>query len=450
MCCGRIGGNSPYGNHQMEEGICTICGYISQCVHANENHDEKCDFCGVMYICPDPFLYYNEYRSGDVMPIRYYLRGEEREGDWYECSIIDRKGTTIKKENGTSFNPSWGYGGCNMLVPENLEDDAYIIRVSLMRNDETEGEKEIWRSEVWVIINSDKGLVAFDKTVEYSIGLVYDVGEMFFNNRTVCMGGLEQYSLVGGTGEGTLNGTDIAVTKPGTFIVKASIPPIPELPFNGGEVTATLTVTCGHNDENKDHKCDICGTTFSGHNLENIPAKNATVTETGNKEYWHCKDCGKYFSDKNGKNSIELADIVTQKLPPEIIEGMGKSLTVGEAKELIFRSNAAFGDFIRVELDGKTLDATNYTVKEGSTIVTLKADCVGSLSAGKHTIGIVSTRGTANTTFTVNAKVVDNDTKSPQTGDNSQMALWIALFFVSGGLLSVTGVYSQKKKRSAR
>ena len=162
-------------------------------------------------------------------------------------------------------------------------------------------------------------------------------------------------------------------------------------------------------------------------------------------------DCGKYFSDKDGKNSIELKDTVTQKLPLEIIEGMGQSLTAGETKELTFRSNAAFGDFIRVELDGKTLDAANYTVKEGSTIVTLKADYVGALSAGEHTIGIVSTSGTATTTLNIKAKTtVDSDTKSVQTGDNSHVALLIALFFVSGGLLTVTGVYGKKKKHSIK
>ena len=52
--------------------------------------------------------------------------------------------------------------------------------------------------------------------------------------------------------------------------------------------------------------------------------------------------------------------------------------------------------------------------------------------------------------------VVNDDTNpdtdaitNPQTGDNSHMALWMALLFVSGGLLTVTGVYS-KKKHSAR
>lgn len=178
-----------------------------------------------------------------------------------------------------------------------------------------------------------------------------------------------------------------------------------------------------------------------------MPAKAATVTETGNKEYWHCKDCRKYFADENGENEINLDNTVIAKLPPEIIEGKEQSITEGEKSELTFRSNAAYSDFIRVTLDGKTLDEKNYTVKEGSTIVTLKEDFVTTLSAGDHIIGIVSTNGTATTTFTVKAKTaVDNDTKSPQTGDNSHMALWIALLFVSGGAVATTGVIKKKKR----
>ena len=180
-------------------------------------------------------------------------------------------------------------------------------------------------------------------------------------------------------------------------------------------------------------------------------AKDAAVTETGNKEYWHSKDYENSFSDKEGKNSIELKDTITAKLPPETIEGTEQSLTAAEKKELTFRSNAVFGDFIRVELDGKTIDEKNYTAEEGSTVVTLKSDYVVTLSAGEHTIGVVSTSDTAAATFSVNAKaVVDNDTKSSQTGDNSHMALRIALLLVSGGALIGTTVISKKRKRSAR
>ena len=142
-------------------------------------------------------------------------------------------------------------------------------------------------------------------------------------------------------------------------------------------------------------------------------------------------------------------DSTISTLPPEIIKGKGQSIVAGENKELSFTSNAAFSDFIRVELDGKTLDEKYYTVKEGSTVVTLKADYVATLSVGEHTIGIVSASGTATTTFTVNAKP-ENNNNSPQTGDNSHRALWFALLFVSGGLLTVTvikGVETEQKRR---
>ena len=243
-------------------------------------------------------------------------------------------------------------------------------------------------------------------------------------------------------------------------------------------VSKTVVLRSEHTDAApKDHICDVCGVTLSehsggeatckdkaiceycgseygeldsnNHNLEKIPAKDATVTATGNKEYWHCKDCGKYFADENGTNEIKLEDTVIAKLPPEIIEGKGQSLTAGEKKELTFRSNAAFSDFIRAQLDGEILDAKYYTAEEGSTIITLNADYVATLSAGEHTIGIVSESGTATTTFTVNAKTaVDNDTKAPQTGDNSHVSLWIAVLLLGGGAVFGTTVVRKKKKHS--
>ena len=206
------------------------------------------------------------------------------------------------------------------------------------------------------------------------------------------------------------------------------------------------------------------------HKLDNIPAKDATVTEIGNKEYWQCKDCKKYFSDEDGNTQIvdieswKTGDGKIDKFTPEIIEGKGQSITTGEKKELTFRSNAAFNDFIRVELDGKELDEKYYTVKEGSTIVTLKEDFVSTLSAGEHIIGIVSTSGTASTTFTVaeSQKPTGNNPNDPtgnnpntgsvnhvsRTGDSNQMVLWLALLFASGILLSVLGIYGNKKKHN--
>lgn len=40
----------------------------------------------------------------------------------------------------------------------------------------------------------------------------------------------------------------------------------------------------------------------------------------GNKEYWTCENCGKYFSDAEGKNKIKLADIVIDAKDHETTE----------------------------------------------------------------------------------------------------------------------------------
>ena len=48
---------------------------------------------------------------------------------------------------------------------------------------------------------------------------------------------------------------------------------------------------------------------------------------------------------------------------------------------------------------------------------------------------------------TVIAKLTD-DTKSPQTGDNSHMAIWMALLFISGGAVIALTVYDRKRRNT--
>ena len=96
-----------------------------------------------------------------------------------------------------------------------------------------------------------------------------------------------------------------------------------------------------------------------------------------------------------------------------------------------------------VKVDGKSVDEKYYTVKEGSTIVTLKAGYLNTLTVGSHTLEIIWTDGSASTAFTVSAQTV---VESPQTGDNNSIALWIALLFVSGIGVLGTAVYGKKRK----
>ena len=61
------------------------------------------------------------------------------------------------------------------------------------------------------------------------------------------------------------------------------------------------------------------------HVLSNVKAKEASCTEDGNKEYWKCANCSKYFSDKDGKTEISENSTV--------IEKTGHSMTHVEAKK---------------------------------------------------------------------------------------------------------------------
>ena len=243
------------------------------------------------------------------------------------------------------------------------------------------------------------------------------------------------------------------------------------------------------------------------HDLKKTEAKDATCTADGNIPYWYCESCGKYFSDENATDEITLAETVVpaaghgetelknqkdatcteagytgdkvcavcgeilekgETIPklahdykdgkctvcgaidstfkPVITAGANSTWQKGTGDGLSFTSNAAFADFLKVQVDGKDLDTSSYTVKEGSTIVNLKASYLETLSVGKHTLAVVSETGTASTEFTIKAAAaVHDDTESPQTGDNSNLMLWIALMLVSGGAL-FTMLFINKKK----
>ena len=95
-------------------------------------------------------------------------------------------------------------------------------------------------------------------------------------------------------------------------------------------------------------------------------------------------------------------------------------------------------------------------VRIGKERVDIEADYLKTLSVGTHKLTVVYTDGECSTNFEVKkaegdktdpAKPAgDKDTTSPQTGDNSNMFLWVALLFVSGGVLTVFSVASKKKR----
>ena len=151
----------------------------------------------------------------------------------------------------------------------------------------------------------------------------------------------------------------------------------------------------------------------------------------------------------------------------KILDGANSDWRQNTEETITIRGNGDFSKFVGVKIDGNTIDAKNYTAKEGSTIITLTTDYLKTLSIGTHTFEIVWTDGSASTNFTVSKNNSGSETRkdddknkndnsgsqtgdnqhitSPQTGDNSHPTLWISLLGASLiGLLAT--LYMRKKK----
>ena len=136
-------------------------------------------------------------------------------------------------------------------------------------------------------------------------------------------------------------------------------------------------------DDNKDHKCDYCGKKLTEH----------TGGKATCKDKAKCEVCGAEYGELDAKNHTDLKHFPATA---------ANKTTEGNI------------EYWYCEGCGKY-----YSDKDGTKEIK-KAD-------------------------TVTAKLKD-DSKSPQTGDTSNLALWIALLFVSGGAAIGTTVVSRKKK----
>ena len=131
----------------------------------------------------------------------------------------------------------------------------------------------------------------------------------------------------------------------------------------------------------------------------------------------------------------------------DILDGAGSSWTQNTDGSLAIRGSGEISKFREVKVDGVIVDPVNYTVTEGSTIITFKPEYLKSLSTGNHSFELVWTDGTAATNFTVTENA-DQSAKSPKTGEDFSMALCTALLMVS--CVGLAGMFVRRKKSSLR
>ena len=154
-----------------------------------------------------------------------------------------------------------------------------------------------------------------------------------------------------------------------------------------------------------------------------LPDSNNYTTLTGGIELYHVEA------------PATPAPATPAPNPYYIMDGANSNWVLNEDGSMAIRGNGAFSKFTGVKVDGVLIDPSNYTVKEGSTIVTLKAEYLNTLSEGSHSFEILWVDGSAATDFTVTGNAADYITvNAPQTGLDSHVMFWLllALAILSG------------------
>ena len=266
-------------------------------------------------------------------------------------------------------------------------------------------------------------------------------------------------------------------------------------------------------DYGSDNICDTCGydkTVPHTHNLTLVPAKAPTCTEKGNTAYYTCDGCDKWFEDATGASEItDKTSVILAATGHSASDWKSdntdhwKECTVVGCGVIIEDSKAAHtaGEWI---IDTPATATTSGSKHKECTVCgyTMATETIPATGGGEHTHSygsewkydadnhwhecscgdkadkaahdfkwVVDKEATATQkgskheeckvcgykkaaveipatgTPTEPGKPTDSD--SPQTGDNSNMILWIALLFISGGVVIGITVYSKKKKENA-
>ena len=202
-------------------------------------------------------------------------------------------------------------------------------------------------------------------------------------------------------------------------------------------------IISNHEDANQDHVCDLCGKVISNHEDANKDhvcdhcGKVISNHEDANKDHV-CDYCEKVISNHEDADKNHVCDICGKVISNHedadnnhICDYCGKVITNHIGGKETCRDKAV------CEVCGKAygeLDPKNHTDLKHFPAKAATEDAEGNIEywycsgCGKYYSDKDGTKEIKKAN-TVTAKLP----KSPQTGDNSNLMLWIALLFISGG-----------------
>ena len=201
---------------------------------------------------------------------------------------------------------------------------------------------------------------------------------------------------------------------------------------------------CLHNDTDKNHICDYCEKTISEH--EDADKNHICdycekiISEHEDKDKNHiCDYCEKIISEHEDADKNHICDYCGKG----ITNHSGGKATCTE-KAVCEICNEPYG-----EIDGAShADLRHIEAK------TATKDAEGNVeywyceACNRYYSDEAATKEIKKTD-TVTAKLPDSS-KSPQTGNNGSLMLWIALLFISGGVMKGVTAFDKLKKHSAK
>ena len=179
---------------------------------------------------------------------------------------------------------------------------------------------------------------------------------------------------------------------------------------------------CLHNDADKDHVCDYCEKTISEHvdkDKDHVcDYCEKTISEHEDTDKNHiCDYCEKIISEHEDKDKNHICDYCEKTISEH--EDTDKNHICDYCKKTI----------------------SEHVDKDKNHICDY---CEKTISAHED-----APTKEIKKTDTVTAKLPD-DSKSPQTGNNGSLMLWIALLFISGGVMKGVTAFDKLKKYSAK
>jgi len=252
----------------------------------------------------------------------------------------------------------------------------------------------------------------------------------------------------------TVNGTVVTLDADGGFV----LPPtngeqkIVVTDKSGNNAEMTVTVNNGHtfgewvsdNDGKHTRKCTVDG--CDAFETENCSGGNATCTEKA-----VCDVCGKAYGEFDGTNhegGVQEWTTRTAFNHEQKWNCCGAVIVANEAHEWKDGVCRECG-YVCLHNDADKDHICDYCKKTISEHVDKDKNhicdyCEKTISAHEN-----APTEEIKKADTVTAKLPD-DSKSPQTGDNSNLILWIALLIISGGVMKGVTAFGKSKKHSAK